>query len=42
MSLCLRFHRLPDSRGAEVREYGKLEASDINVSLVARTRPPVR
>jgi CRISPR-associated protein Cas2 len=31
---CLRFYRLPDSRGAEVREHGKFRAVDFDSSLV--------
>lgn len=31
---CLRLYRLPDSRGAEVREYGKFKAIDFSAPLV--------
>ncbi len=31
---CLRLYRLPESRGAEVREYGKLKAIDFDAPLV--------
>jgi len=31
---CLRFYRLPDSRGAEVREYGVFQATDFDGPLV--------
>jgi CRISPR-associated protein Cas2 len=31
---CLRFYRLPDARGAEVREHGKFRAIDFGSSLV--------
>lgn len=31
---CLRLYRLPDTRGAEVREYGKFKAVDFEAPLV--------
>lgn len=31
---CLRLYRLPESRGAEVREYGKFKAMDFVAPLV--------
>lgn len=31
---CLRLYRLPDTRGAEVREYGKFKAVDFEGPLV--------
>jgi CRISPR-associated protein Cas2 len=31
---CLRFYRLADSRGCEVKEYGKFRATDFEGSLV--------
>lgn len=31
---CLRLYRLPDSRGAEVREYGRFKAVDFDGPLV--------
>ncbi|KQP21734.1 CRISPR-associated endonuclease Cas2 [Pseudorhodoferax sp. Leaf267] len=31
---CLRLYRLPDSRGAEVREYGRFKAVDFEGPLV--------
>ena len=32
---CLRLYRLPDARGAEVREYGRFKAVDFEGPLVA-------
>lgn len=31
---CLRLYRLPDSKGCEVREYGKFKATDFDALLV--------
>jgi CRISPR-associated protein Cas2 len=31
---CLRLYRLPDSKGCEVREHGKLKATDFDAPLV--------
>ena len=31
---CLRLYRLPDTRGCEVREYGKFRARDFEGPLV--------
>lgn len=31
---CLRLYRLPESRGTEVREYGKFKAIDFDAPLV--------
>lgn len=31
---CLRLYRLPDTRGAEVREYGRFKAVDFEAPLV--------
>lgn len=31
---CLRIYRLPDTRGAEVREYGQFKAVDFDAPLV--------
>ncbi len=31
---CLRLYRLPDSKGCEVREYGKFKATDFDAPLV--------
>lgn len=31
---CLRLYRLPDTRGCEVREYGKFKATDFDAPLV--------
>jgi len=31
---CLRIYRLPDTRGAEVREYGQFKAVDFKGPLV--------
>ena len=31
---CLRFYRLPDVRGCEVREHGKFRATDFGAPLV--------
>lgn len=31
---CLRLYRLPDTKGCEVREYGKFKATDFEAPLV--------
>ena len=31
---CLRLYRLPETRGCEVREYGKFKATDFDAPLV--------
>ncbi len=31
---CLRLYRLPDTKGCEVREYGKFKATDFDAPLV--------
>jgi CRISPR-associated protein Cas2 len=31
---CLRFYRLPDSRGCEVREHGSFRATDFDAPLI--------
>jgi len=31
---CLRLYRLPDTRGAEVREFGQFKATDFDAPLV--------